>query len=274
MSKPSLFDMLDQVRPDLEPLAPHFMADKELVEKERYLTLLAANLLEEGGLTEPQVRLFEMLLRSMKIERPLAFYLQQVAKLDKKELFETLSVLKGNFSKAHSFMFDLMILLRISGALSKNGLNRLQQQAALLLNNNDSIRRLSFLCLKLLNDGTGLDAEEFADDVRIARYERAIGKRPTWLVSYDIFPKMPYSPGEFVGPKSIVVYTKEIDAYRQLLFPRCIVLSICAQDEDWRGYAWGAVFDQRGLPPVAAKVITIPDGLNSWLPLFVNKANR
>ncbi|MFM5346430.1 hypothetical protein ACEUBQ_17415 [Aeromonas veronii] len=37
MSKPSLFDMLDQVRPDLEPLAPHFMADKELVEKERYL---------------------------------------------------------------------------------------------------------------------------------------------------------------------------------------------------------------------------------------------
>ena len=35
MSKPSLFDMLDQVRPDLEPLAPHFMTDKELVEKAR-----------------------------------------------------------------------------------------------------------------------------------------------------------------------------------------------------------------------------------------------
>ncbi|MGU5772347.1 hypothetical protein, partial [Aeromonas allosaccharophila] len=66
MSKPSLFDMLDQVRPDLEPLAPHFMTDKELVEKERYLTLLAANLLEEGGLTEPQARLFEMLLRSIR----------------------------------------------------------------------------------------------------------------------------------------------------------------------------------------------------------------
>lgn len=274
MSKPSLFDMLDQVRPDLEPLAPHFMADKELVEKERYLTLLAANLLEEGGLTEPQVRLFEMLLRSMKIERPLAFYLQLVAKLDKKELFETLSVLKGNSSKAHSFIFDLMMLLRISGALCKDGLNRLQQQVALLLNNNDSIRRLSFLCLKLLNDGIGLDAEEFADDVRIARYERAIGKRPIWLVSYDIFPKLPYSPGEFVDPKTIVVYTQEIDAYRQLFFPRCIVLSICARDEDWRGYAWGAICDHRGLPPAAAKVITIPDGLNSWLPWFVNKANR
>ncbi|MFM1681595.1 MULTISPECIES: hypothetical protein [Aeromonas] len=274
MSKPSLLDMLDQVRPDLEPLAPHFMADKELVEKERYLTLLAANLLEEGGLTEPQVRLFEMLLRSMKIERPLAFHLQQVAKLDKKELFETLSVLKGNSSKAHSFTFDLMMLLRISGTLSKDGFNRLQQQVALLLNNNDSIRRLSFLCLKLLNGGIGLEAEEFADDVRIARYNRSVGKRPSWLVSYDVFPKLPYSPGEFVYPKTIVIYTQEIDAYRQLFFPRCIVLSICAQDEDWRGYTWGAVYDHRGLPPIVAKVITIPDGLNSWLPLFVNKVNR
>lgn len=114
-----------QIRPELEPLASHYLTGQENMVQNSYLTLLAANILELGGSSEVQIRLFEMSLASMKAECSVSFYLQQATALDKVELKEMIVFMKKDEEVINSYLFDLIILMRINGALSAPDVQRL-----------------------------------------------------------------------------------------------------------------------------------------------------
>lgn len=163
MRKKSLLDLLDQIRPELEPLDAHYMANKELVTKDRYLTLLAANLLDDGGLNETQSRLFDMLVASMAVKQSSVFYLQQAASLDSVELKETITFLKKDEQAGNAYLFDWMVLLRVKGILEKQKVEAFTQQLPMLSVSNERIHKIILWCMTIL---TG-HVDESKDEIRI-----------------------------------------------------------------------------------------------------------
>ena len=68
ISSASLLQKLDQIKPDLKPLPTHYIASQDQHTRELYATMLAAVMLAKGQVTEPETRLFGMLLQSMNIK--------------------------------------------------------------------------------------------------------------------------------------------------------------------------------------------------------------
>lgn len=153
-----LSKLMDQVRPELEPLAAHALATRELVVKERYLVLLLASLLEQGALTEPQTRLLEMLLASVPEVQSLVFYIQQAAELDKHALRASLETLRKDKPLSNALIFDLLVVLRTAGALTDKQMRQLNQLAMLLDIRNDEIYKLVYCCMLLLNGKVDMDS--------------------------------------------------------------------------------------------------------------------
>lgn len=159
MSITPLRDLIDQARPELEPLNPHYMAVREPIAKDRYLTLLAASLLEEGGLSEAQSRVFGMLAAAMAVNKPFSFFVQQVEKLDKTELKEIVEQLTLDDKACNAYIFDLMVLLRIDCALSNKQVWKLSQQSSLLFVSNERMQRIVFWCMLMLTGNMGFIKE-------------------------------------------------------------------------------------------------------------------
>ena len=160
-----LSKLMDQVRPELEPLAAHALANRELVVKERYLVLLLASLLEHGALTEPQTRLLEMLLASVQEAQSLVFYIQQAAELDKHALMASLETLRMDKALSNALIFDLLVVLRTAGALTDVQMRQLDQLAMLLNLRNEEVYKLVYCCMLLLNGHVDMDSAPCIENV-------------------------------------------------------------------------------------------------------------
>ena len=110
-----ILELLDQAKPELNPLAPHYIAKFESDKKKNYLTLLVAVLLEanNGQLNEPQIRLLTMLMTAMKAEIALGTLYEYAQQLDKESLIEIICQLRGN-TEAESWFGDVCLLLALS----------------------------------------------------------------------------------------------------------------------------------------------------------------
>jgi len=204
MRKKPLLDLLDQIRPELEPLDAHYMASKEPVTKDRYLTLLAANLLDDGGLNEAQSRLFEMLLASMAVKQTSVFYLQQAAFLDSEELKETITFLKNDEHAVNAYLFDWMVLLRVKGILNRQRIEVLTQLLSILLVNNKRIQEIIFWCMTML---TG-HADESKDEIKVDIAGDFIETYPTHSPEsrHSSTYSIPYLVGDICQKNIFVIY--------------------------------------------------------------------
>jgi len=156
---------MDQVRPELEPLAAHTLAHRELMVKERYLVLLLASLLEHGALTEPQTRLLEMLLASVQETQSLVFYIQQAAGFDKHALRASLETLRKDKALSNALIFDLLVVLRTAGALTDAQMRQLNQLAMLLNLHDKEVHKLVYCCMLLLNGKVEMDSTPCIQDI-------------------------------------------------------------------------------------------------------------
>lgn len=153
-----LLDALDQIRPEMEPLDVHYMAQQDELVRDRYLTFLVANLFEEGPLSEAQSRLLDMLLVSIKTNNPASIYYQQIATLKQDELKEIVCFLKKDKGVANAFLFDLMVLMRVAKPLSVQSRDRLSRIVSVICFHEDDLNQLLFWCMVLLM-GEGGDFE-------------------------------------------------------------------------------------------------------------------
>lgn len=150
-----LLKKLDRVKPDLKPLPTHYIASQDQHTRELYATMLAAVMLAKGQVTEPETRLFGMLLQSMKIEATTAKFFELAQQIDENQLkrfFIDISETK------ESFLLDSIVLARLSDGLSESQ-SRLFAEILDILN----VKKSSKL-LKTVNFAmgfkTGLDAKE------------------------------------------------------------------------------------------------------------------
>lgn len=258
MNKTPLLVMLDQIRPELEPLASHYLIEQENIVKNRYLILLATNLLELGGPSEVQIRLFEMLLVSMKAEFPASFYLQQATSLDSIELKEIISFMKKDEGVSNAYLFDLIVLMRINGVLSEQDVQRLSQQFSILSVNELRAQRIMFWVLKMMMGETTLDEDKLADDII-----------PSVSVGYNSsinsVKKFPNIVGRVINAGVISVsHTGSADTvYNKVLFPDCFITSLYS---GWGDYEIWCI--NTGMKNPAIRVIAYLKGLNAWWPMF------
>lgn len=306
----TLSQLMDQARPELDPLAPHYLAGKDLVVKERYLVLLLATVLEHNSLTVSQVRLLEMLLPSVQGVQSLEFYLQEAAKLDKDALLATLMVFQKDKALASALLFDLLVLLRVAGTPSDTQ-TRLLSQLTLLLNiTDDEARRLIYCCLRLLNGETGMDDSAYITTIYTSYHEQAkvlsLAKEGNIVLDQDgSFKRNPMTGTWFTSnlPFSQTTVGKEINKEEKDFlkknswtlarrFPLTvnqfspagtfIVRAVGAGMYKKCSFSVGLVievFNDGKLPfswaknkkePVA-RVLTFPEGLDAWLPFFAQQ---
>lgn len=165
MKVTSLQDALDQIRPELEPLDAHYMAQQDELVRVRYLTFLVANLLEEGPLSEAQSRLLDMLLVSIKANKTASLCYQQAATVERDDLKEIVCYLKKDKGVANAFLFDLMVLMRVAKPLSVQSRDRLSRVASVICFHEDDLNQLLFWCMVLLM-GEGGDVEVAAETIQ------------------------------------------------------------------------------------------------------------
>lgn len=211
MRNKSLLDLLDQIRPELEPLDAHYMANKEPATKDRYLTLLAANLLDDDGLSEAQSRLFDMLLASMVVKHSSVFYLQQAASLDSVELKEIITFLKKDEQAGNAYLFDWMVLLRVKGIFDSHNVERFTQQLSMLLVNSERIQRIIFWCMTMLTGHAGDSKGEIKVDITgDFIYEGHVTSPESHHSSIS---SIPYLVGDICQEDNFVIHHKINDFY-------------------------------------------------------------
>lgn len=302
-----LSKLMDQVRPELEPLAAHTLTKKELVVKERYLVLLLASLLEHGALTEPQSRLLEMLLASVQGVQSLVFYTQQAAELDKHALRASLEMLKKDKALSNALIFDLLVVLRTAGALADAQMHQLNQLAMLLNMGNEEIYKLVYFCMLLLNGKVDMDStpcvehihakpsfinmiEAKAKAANIELGNNASFKKPStsnsWYTTISaptvnsalaeitkieenyiakkkltLMKVFPFSANQLIHGNDFIVRAVRVGFYKRVTFPKGVVIEICKPD--WSPFTWS-----ENKNDLVAKVLTFPEGLDAWIPLF------
>lgn len=165
------FDTLvSAARVHLEPLDAHFIADHDAAMKDDYLTLLAALLLENGALTDAQVRLMMMLIAAIRPAFPLAHYLQQSAKLDSEGLARIVRNLGQTKHAAQALLFDFAVLQRITAPLSPKQVERLGWLAKIGGLSKKEILLVNFWSVRLLGIKTSVKA--FSDVVTVVKTAR------------------------------------------------------------------------------------------------------
>ncbi|MBS4711039.1 MULTISPECIES: hypothetical protein [Aeromonas] len=250
MSKSSLLDMLDQVRPELEPLDPHYMAQQAELEQNRYLTLLVANLLEERTISEAQSRLLDMLLTSMAVKHPVNFYLKQAAALNRDELKETIIFLKKDEQASNSYIFDLMILLRVNGALTTQRCDELLKQFTILAISNIRSQRLMYWFESLIMGLDDLKGDDIADDFIVMDkiVEEIFG-------SFYFRGQTSFKVGDLTQDFICIKYssTHYGSRTREVKVPAGRVTQICSN---------AVQRNEGGIP--AIRIIPFPMGLNAW----------
>lgn len=113
MNQHKLLQLIDQVKPNLQPLNTHYMAQFSVAEREDYATMLAAVITGTGTVTEAQSRLFGMLLTSMELDNDVASYYQLAQELNSGfvEKYISNNNIKNVFN---SLLFDMNILLLLT----------------------------------------------------------------------------------------------------------------------------------------------------------------
>lgn len=165
------FDALvSAARVHLEPLDAHFIAGSDAALKDDYLTLLAALLLENGALTEAQLRLMMMLIAAIQPAFPLTHYLQQSAKLDGEGLARIVRHLGQTKKAAEALLFDFAVLQRITGPLAPQQVERLGWLAKICGLTDKEILLINFWSLRLL--GIKTSAEAFAGAATVVKTAR------------------------------------------------------------------------------------------------------
>ncbi len=168
---PGNFDALvSAARVHLEPLDAHFIAGSDAALKDDYLTLLAALLLENGALTEAQLRLMMMLIAAIQPAFPLAHYLQQSAKLDGEGLARIVRHLGQTKQAAQALLFDFAVLQRITGPLAPQQIERLGWLAKICGLTDKEILLINFWSLRLLGIKTSVEA--FSGAVTVVKTAR------------------------------------------------------------------------------------------------------
>jgi hypothetical protein len=168
---PGNFDALvSAARVQLEPLDAHFIAGSDAALKDDYLTLLAALLLENGALTEAQLRLMMMLIAAIQPAFPLAHYLQQSAKLDGEGLARIVRHLGQTKQAAQALLFDFAVLQRITGPLAPQQVERLGWLAKICGLTDKEILLINFWSLRLLGIKTSVEA--FSGAVTVVKTAR------------------------------------------------------------------------------------------------------
>lgn len=114
-----LLQALDRIKPELKPLPQHFITSQDQHTRELYATLLAAVLLSDGQVSEPQSRLFGMLLQSMQLEPVPARFFELAQQLDAGQLK---CAIRGIQPIGQSFTLDALILARSSTPLHQQQL--------------------------------------------------------------------------------------------------------------------------------------------------------
>jgi len=165
------FDALvSAARVHLEPLDAHFIAGSDAALKDDYLTLLAALLLENGALTEAQLRLMMMLIAAIQPAFPLTHYLQQSAKLDGEGLARIVRHLGQTKKAAEALLFDFAVLQRITGPLAPQQVERLGWLAKICGLADKQIMLINFWSLRLL--GIKASVEAFSGAVTVVKTAR------------------------------------------------------------------------------------------------------
>lgn len=264
MSITPLRDLIDQARPELEPLNAHYMAVREPIAKDRYLTLLAASLLEEGCLSEAQSRVFGMLTASMAVNKPFSFFVQQVAKLDKTELKEIVKQLKVDEKASNAYLFDMMVLLRINGTLNNKQTWKITQQSSMLFVSNERIQNMVFWCMLMLIGELG-DFNKSGLEVMIKTKEHST-KMYYESVPFESSNKVPYSVGDICQERDFYIHHKYSDStgilgyhnYHSVSHPAGVVTDVL--------YDGGTVrtFTTEGHEWVVMKLIPFPLELMAW----------
>ncbi|HIF9249779.1 TPA: hypothetical protein ACX6RB_000846 [Photobacterium damselae] len=109
MSQHKLLQLIDQAKPNLQPLNIHYMAQFSVAERQDYATMLAAVITGTGTVTEAQSRLFGMLLTSMELDDNIASYYKLAQELD----FKTLVLIIEGFARkevSNSLIFDMLVI--------------------------------------------------------------------------------------------------------------------------------------------------------------------
>lgn len=119
-----LLQALDRIKPELKPLPQHFITSQDQHTRELYATLLAAVLLSDGQVSEPQSRLFGMLLQSMQLEPVPARFFELAQQLDAGKLK---GAIRGIHPVGQSFALDALILARLSAPLHQQQLHMIAE---------------------------------------------------------------------------------------------------------------------------------------------------
>lgn len=119
-----LLQALDRIKPDLKPLPQHFITCQDQHTRELYATLLAAVLLSDGQVSEPQSRLFGMLLQSMQLEPVPARFFELAQQLDAGQLKDAI---RGIQPVKESFAVDALILARLKSPLHQQQLQMIAE---------------------------------------------------------------------------------------------------------------------------------------------------
>ncbi|MCD9548981.1 hypothetical protein GLP21_10085 [Photobacterium carnosum] len=117
MSQHKLLQLIDQAKPNLQPLNTHYMAQFSVAERQDYATMLAAVITGTGTVTEVQSRLFGMLLTSMELENEVAFYYNLAADFSEKNV---ISIVENKKEVKNSLFFESFLL----SYFSENGVNK------------------------------------------------------------------------------------------------------------------------------------------------------
>ena len=261
------FDSLvSAARMQLEPLDAHFIAGSDAALKDDYLTLLAALLLENGALTEAQLRLMMMLIATIQPAFPLAHYLQQSAKLDSEGLARIVRNLEQTKQAAQALLFDFTVLKRITGPLAPQQVERLGWLAKIGGLSEKEILLINFWSLRLL--GIKTSVEVFASVmtvVKTARVEKLYHYDPKLAgrIIRDGIPQINQvvEMGSYVFKQdsSSSLYYFDTTLYRFALVPvRGLVTRVVMDASKNANKEYG----NKGEP--LFEIITLPPAFNAW----------
>ncbi|MGE6167874.1 hypothetical protein ACLHZW_01325 [Aeromonas media] len=261
MKEFSLLDIIDDIRPALEPLDTHFMAHFDELSKDRYLTFLVANLLEINVLSEAQSRIFNMLILSIGTGKEVSLYCQQAISLKGDELKDIVLFFRGNKSAANAVIFDLMVLVRVEMAFSSEVCTRLSKIATVFGITEDDFKILSFWCSLMLLKIDYSESLGVADDIKVLRHYASHGDRyPREWGELIVERYVPLTENTLVSANRFVIRADTEDGYygnikfNEIYIPTGFVVKLNKVSE------WA--YD-RNLGKVLGMVI-FPEGLCTW----------
>lgn len=152
----SLLDLLrraaDTEQLHLHPLPVHAAAQEEEHLRQHYALLLAALLTAQPVVSEPQSRLFMLLLNALQLGDRRAAQFEQARELTPDSLIEAARLIREQ-GYAEELLVDALVLLRLDAPLSDETTQLLSELAAFLGLADDAVQRRSLHAAQILGIG-------------------------------------------------------------------------------------------------------------------------